>query len=180
MQLGEPCAEVDKARRDRRNEVQRRMRARKRGENIPLQARGRKAEPMEPIGTCASMYGWDILAIVENCPKHNCERFDLQTKSGTRKYAICPLCWRDDKKVYGRQFYRRYREKCVPGQRHVASETTEGSDDPFHPHFWCAQYDANIEKFWAKWGMTDEDAKIKWGSRPTAWRALMKQRDLAK
>lgn len=129
---------------------------------------GLKAPIMESIGTCDLMYGWEMLAVVEACPEHGCERFDLISKhNNQRHFAICPTCWRLSKRADAKRFREENKvDKCV---YYVATDDTEGEEEVFL-RLWSYKADEAIDRFWAVRGMTDEMAKAKFkGAGRLAW-----------
>lgn len=113
---------------------------------------------------CPQLYGWTILALKDPCPKHGCERFDVQYPRLRYPYRnVCHLCFRERHK--NRQ--RAYRKKVELGIRYHYNDFVEGIDGGI-ADWWKEEYDRNIEKFWAQriWKgrpMTDEIAKKKFG-----------------
>jgi hypothetical protein len=139
--------------------------------------RGRPPLPRrEPIGKCKEFRNADILAIRENCPIHDCPRYDLLLPQGGRpieRRNLCPQCFREKANSYNekhraerREYARRYREHHKLHVPHYCCESTTEGFETYWRQCWSAKADRAIEEFWAKRGMTDEDAKIKFRGRP--------------
>ncbi len=113
---------------------------------------------------CPLLRNWTIVAFRDNCPEHDCQRFDLLEPKKKYPYRnVCPKCFRRKRNQEGRR--ARFRQGIR--QRRHAIVDYDGQawlGEPEHD-LWKAEYDRKIDLFWAKRGMTDDLAKIKFGVR---------------
>jgi len=101
---------------------------------------------------------WEVLAVREPCQVHGCATYNINNGHQTL-YNKCPACHRDSRR--GVQRGRPRRDVISYRCDH---DTSEGfTDDDILKYIWSAEADRKIDEFWQARGMTEDDARQKFG-----------------
>ena len=123
------------------------------------------------IGQTRHMHGQKrtIVAFGPKCEKHGCDTVVSLSRSRQQPMTLCPMCCSEYNTQASRDYRARHQYRDKNGLRkkkgNVAKGCKEGIHDRELEYLWNVIADRKIAEFWAARGMTEEDARIKFGCR---------------